>query len=297
MQKDEKAKTPLTQQNNRSQALQQTAEENNQQKVDPKREQAKIQETPLFKAQTKNEISTQEIVTARTAAFELKTPKEKVEDNLKTLLQADKSQKSELGVKSDVLVATPRAIVSPAEPSLAKGLESLLYGQKQEESAVQASKIDGLNVSKADSLEVKVNEAKQMIKYLSADIKTAIEDYKSPFTRVKIQLNPQKLGEVDLTVVQRGKNLHISLSSNNAAINTLAVNANDLKLQLTNSGINNATLNFSNNPQSQDGSASQQQQRNHHQREEARKEYNFFESEEANEEILSSLEIVVPSYA
>ena len=51
---------------------------------------------------------------------------------------------------------------------------------------------------------MKLNEAKQMIKYLAPDVKSAIEDYKSPFTRVKLQLNPQKLGEVDLTIVQRG---------------------------------------------------------------------------------------------
>ena len=88
-----------------------------------------------------------------------------------------------------------------------------------------------------------------MVKYLSQDVKSAINDYKSPFTRVQVQLHPQKLGEIDLTVVQRGKNLHINLSSNNAAVNTLAMNANDLKVQLNNNGINNASLNFNSNPQ------------------------------------------------
>jgi len=137
-----------------------------------------------------------------------------------------------------------------------------------------------------------------MIKYLSNDVKSAIEDYKSPFTRLKLQLNPQRLGEIDLTVVQRGKNLHISLSANNTAINTLAMNVADLRVQLQNSGINNATLNFSNNPQGQDGSASQQQSSHQQeQRRSAHKEYSYSERQEAHEEIVNSLEIVVPHYA
>ena len=143
--------------------------------------------------------------------------------------------------------------------------------------------------------EVKLNEAKQMIKYLSSDVKTAIEDYKSPFTRVKVQLNPQKLGEVDLTIVQRGKNLHVNLSSNTAAINTLSINANELRTQLNNNGINNATLNFNNNSQSDSSNSGQEQQRQNEQK--ANEEYNYFESDENNEEILNSLEIVVPNYA
>jgi len=97
--------------------------------------------------------------------------------------------------------------------------------------------------------------------------------------------------------VQRGKNLHVNLSSNNTAINTLALNANDLKVQLHNNGIQNASLNFNNNSQGSEftngGQAQQQQQ----QRQNARDEYNYFENEETNEEILSSLEIVVPNYA
>ena len=135
-----------------------------------------------------------------------------------------------------------------------------------------------------------------MIKYISQDVKNAIEDYKSPFTRIKVQLNPQKLGEVDLTVVQRGKNLHVNISSNNTAINTLSMNANELRTQLVNNGINNATLNFNNSSQNSEQNTSQQQQ-NHHNERKADEEYNYFDNEEQNEEILNSLEIVVPNYA
>jgi len=175
-------------------------------------------------------------------------------------------------------------------------LEKLLHGESSNEQHNGSNaKLETSATLKADSFEVKLNEAKQMIKYISQDVKTAIEDYKSPFTRIKVQLNPQKLGEIDLTIVQRGKNLHVNISSNNAAINTLSMNANELKAQLSNNGINNASLNFNNSSQNSDQGANQQQNRQNERR--ADEEYNYFDNEENNEEIVSSLEIVVPNYA
>lgn len=260
-----------------------------------------VKSSALFKAQGSKEITTEQFVQTRLSSSnpaESKTSKQKADDTLQMLLRGEKSTKSDSGLTVDFSVATARVIAPPATTETRSSLESLLSGEEKESSSSTASKTDSFTVSKADSFEVKLNEAKQMTKYLSADVKTAIEDYKSPFTRVKVQLNPQNLGEVDLTIVQRGKNLHINLSSNNAAINTLALNANDLKAQLSNNGINNATLNFNNNSQSSDPSFSGgQQQQNPQQGRDANREYNYFENEEQNEELLNSLEIVVPYYA
>ena len=254
----------------------------------------KIKSTPLFKAQVAVEHTTEQVIQTKQFKAEHKTPKEKADDTLKLLISGEKVIKSDATLTSDFTVSSAKVIAPKATKEVTSGLESLLMRDKSD--ASESSKIDGLTTSKVDSFEVKLNEAKQMIKYLSQDVKMAIEDYKSPFTRVKVQLNPQRLGEVDLTIVQRGKNLHINLSSNTAAINTLAMNANDLKVQLSNSGINNASLNFNNNPQG-DNSQSGQQQQNRQDQQRADEEYNYFETTESNEEILSSLEIVVPHYA
>ena len=254
----------------------------------------KIKSTPLFKAQVAVEHTTEQVIQTKQFKVEYKTPKEKADDTLKLLISGEKVIKSDATLTSDFTVSSAKVIAPKATKEVTSGLESLLMRDKSD--ASETSKIDGLTTSKVDSFEVKLNEAKQMIKYLSQDVKTAIEDYKSPFTRLKVQLNPQRLGEVDLTIVQRGKNLHINLSSNTAAINTLAMNANDLKMQLANSGINNASLNFNNNPQG-DNSQSQQQQQQRQNEQKADKEYHYFEHQEANEEILNSLEIVVPNYA
>ena len=269
-----------------------------------------IKQTPLFKAQSKTEVTTQELVNVKIATDqELKNPKQnpkqKTNETLKMLLQGEKAVKKESGFTADFSVATARVIAPEAPQKLqqaVQSLESLLKGETEEKSSsttATTTKLDGTTINKADSLDVKMNEAKQMTKYLSADVKNAIEDYKSPFTRIKVALNPQNLGSVELTVVQRGKNIHVNLSSNNAAINALAMNATDLKAQLQNNGINNATLNFNNNSQTaeQSFSGQQQQQQNAHQEQNAHRAYSYVEGEETHEEQMSSLEIVVPNYA
>jgi len=285
---------------------------NNEQKEHSKTEQyssvKELKSTPLFNAQTTKEISTEQLVNTkvlnRTNTQEKTTSKNRVDDTLKLLLQGQKAAKQEGStLTNDFSVATAK-VLAPENKSENKSLfESLLRPQdtlsdeKSDTSSLNSTKSESLNIAKADSFEVKINEAKQMIKYLSQDVKQAIDDYKAPFTRVKVQLNPQQLGEVELTVVQRGKNLHVNLSSNNAAINTLAMNANDLKIQLQNSGINNASLNFSNNSQGGEAANSGQNSQQQQNREQAHNEYNYFDNEEQNEEIISSLEIIVPNYA
>ena len=264
-------------------------------KIEVPKQTVLAKETPLFKAQTPSEHTTEQLVASKQFKVEEKTPKTRADETLKLLLRGEKPAQANTSLTADFSVATARVLAPSATSEATKALENLLHGEGENKSGL---KTDGLSTLKADSFEVKLNEAKQMIKYLSSDVKTAIEDYKSPFTRIKVQLNPQKLGDVDLTIVQRGKNLHISLSSNSTAINTLSMNANELRTQLTNNGINNASLNF-NSQDSSHSSAGQQEQ--HRQKEEqAREEYGIlgqFENEEQTEEILSSLEIIVPHYA
>ena len=253
---------------------------------------------PIFQEKfvNKKEFSTAELIQAReTKEFkvEKKTTTNKADETLRMLLSGDKVEKKTVSLNPDISVASAKVIAPEMKSEMTKGLESLLHIEPSESNSKTESLI---TTHKADSLELKLNEAKQMVKYLSQDVKQAIDDYKSPFTRIKVQLNPQKLGEVDLTVIQRGKNLVVNLSSNNTAINTLAMNVNELRTQLNNNGINNATLNFNNNSQSEQQSSSGQQNNQNEQRQ-AQREYNYFDNEEQNEEILSSLEIVVPSYA
>jgi flagellar hook-length control protein FliK len=139
-------------------------------------------------------------------------------------------------------------------------------------------------------LELKVKEAKQMVVKLSADIKEAVENYKPPFTRIKLQLNPVKLGEVDVTMIQRGNNVHINISSNNSAVVILAQNSVELKTQLANNGLSNATMQFNT-------SGGEQQRQSQHQQNmmDQYEKYAKFDNEE-NFETLTAMELIIPRY-
>jgi len=257
------------------------------------------QETPLFKTEKNREITTQELVSVKSLQNNKTISKEKNSaQNLELLLQGKKvSHKATIKrhLTADFSITTAKVVAPKMDRNGIETLETVLHKSKDEKLESQ-NKTEMPPIIKSESFEVKIHEAKQMVKYLSHDVKNAIEEYKSPFTRLKVELHPQKLGKIELTIVERGKKLHINLSSNNTALNTLAMNVNDLKLQLNNNGINNATFNFNSNTQS-DSFQSGQQQQQQQQKEQARNEYSYTQTQERGEEILSSLEIIVPHYA
>ncbi len=235
--------------------------------MDSKRKQSRANAplNPLESLLQKKEPLTQEVSVAnRNVAEELFT-KGKNEAALQT---AVKLERFEDGVKK-------------REKNDVEILKELLGNNQEEKTSLD------VKVKSAESFDVKIQEAKQMVRYLSNDIKRAIDEYKPPFSRMKVKLNPQKLGELDLTVVQRGKNVHINLSSNNAAINLLSNNLGELKTQLSQNGINNASFAFN-------GSFGGDQ--NQKEKEHSKKQYEYFASEEENEEMQQALEIIIPRY-
>jgi hypothetical protein len=276
------------------------------------------QESPLATAQTQafkdmpiftvpQEVaahSTAELVGTKQIKATQEQPTNKAPSLLSALLHGDKTptiqtQTTDTKAQADSKIKTPSSVLSQllhGENTQVLSSTEQIGSTNKTESISQNSE-NGLHVKQAESdLSVKMNEAKQMTKYLAEDIKQAIEDYKAPFTRIKVKLNPEKLGEVDLTVVQRGKNIHVNISSNNSAIASLAQNVNDLKVQLTQNGMNNATLNFNSSTDTQSQQQQEQQRQNGHQKEGAKKAYEAFNKDEMSEEVLSSLEIIVPRY-
>ena len=253
-----------------------------------------IKTIPLFQQKSKNIdakhiMTTAQIIENKTKKKHLK--KSETTDLLHSLLKSQTQRKSSreplFANLQKILKKEPHNLTQTNEqnkkqaPKETNALEELLRGETtHHENKVHMQKT-------ADTLDVKIHEAKQMMKYLSQDIKRAIDEYKPPFSRVKVKLNPQRLGEMDLTVVQRGKNVHINLSSNNAALNVLTNNLHELRTQLNQNGINNATFNFNSDAHNQ------QQQKEQRQ---GRKQYEYFVNEEENEEQSRSLEIIVPRY-
>ncbi|MDD5717377.1 MAG: flagellar hook-length control protein FliK [Sulfuricurvum sp.] len=154
----------------------------------------------------------------------------------------------------------------------------------------------GIQVPQADAFEVKTKEAQQSMRLFATDLKEAAENYKPPFTRLTMKLNPEKLGEVEVTLIQRGNNVHVNIQSSNAnSIAFLAHNATELKTQLANQGITNTTMNFMSGGDSQGQQSSNQQQ--HEQRHSRFQSYESLKELELNDEQLSALEIIIPHYA
>ena len=183
---------------------------------------------------------------------------------------------------------------------LSATLSSLLHGENGEsvqenegrigiEGEKGSEKSQLVQQGKTEQLSAKINEAKQLVQHVAQNLKESVENYKPPFTRIKMQLNPQKFGEMDVTLIQRGNNVHININANTTALTVMMQNAHELKNQLASQGLGDASMNFS----------SHQQQQHEDQRKQENAQFTYEEYQEYEEEfteVATALEVVVPRY-
>jgi len=253
---------------------------------------------------TLNETKTAQPESKSTKANDKTTSKESDKTNsqpLQSLLkgltaapEAEKQVSAELPKEAlkETLKTLAVSHVDPLGALLRGGNESEKTELKKSEKLLEEP-VKAASVLKSDSLEVKSKEAVQGLRHFAIDLKEAAESYKPPFTRITMKLNPERLGEVEVTLVQRGNNVHVNIQSTNAnSVAFLAHNATELKAQLAGQGITNATMNFMSGGESQQQNGQQQQQQpNRFQ------SYQSLAELESNEEQLSALEIILPHYA
>lgn len=144
-----------------------------------------------------------------------------------------------------------------------KEFNNNLFENKQQENTKEISKIENIentnnkednfdlnnlvrDLSKTNQNQMK-NQAniKETLNYFSQDLKESLEQYKAPITKLSITLNPSNLGEVEVTLIQRGNNLHINFNSNTNAMNLFIQNQNEFKNSLVNMGFTGLEMNFS----------------------------------------------------
>ncbi|MDP3301938.1 MAG: flagellar hook-length control protein FliK [Sulfuricurvum sp.] len=238
---------------------------------------------------------------AKPAQEEVKPSKESSKTQpLQSLLKGlEKASESVAELPKEALKELPKALIPAVH---ADALSNLLRGNIESETPQTKEEIKPLNEStkthqplKADSLEVKGKEAVQSMRHFAIDLKEAAESYKPPFTRLTMKLNPERLGEVDVTLIQRGNNVHVTIQSNNtASVAFLAHNATELKAQLAQQGVTNATMNFMAGSDNQPQNPQQQQQQQNQNR---FRTYASLEELQHSSEELSALEIIIPHYA
>lgn len=115
---------------------------------------------------------------------------------------------------------------------------------------VDKNSLDDLNSLVKDLNKISQNNTKNItpketLQYFSQDLKEAVDQYKAPITKLSITLNPNNLGEVEVTLVQRGNNLHINFNSNTNAMNLFIQNQAEFKNSLVNMGFTGLEMNFS----------------------------------------------------
>jgi uncharacterized protein YozE (UPF0346 family) len=134
-----------------------------------------------------------------------------------------------------------------------------------------------------EALTKKIIDAKQTVRQFAQTLQEQIQNYKPPFSRMQISLEPKELGNVEVTLVNRGNNLHIQVNSNPTAIGVMATQGQELKNQLVSMGFTDVQMQFNMNQHQQQR---QRQQRNAQQMVEIEEIPDFYES----------LDLFIPQY-
>ncbi len=126
------------------------------------------------------------------------------------------------------------------------------------------------------------HDFKKTFNSFAQEFKEKVESYKPPLMKIKMQLNPGNLGEVDVTLINRGNNLQVNINSNPATIAIFTQNQTEFKNSLVNMGFSSLQMNFGDNKDGQRG-------QNH---KENSKNTRFFEEDQEKD----GFEIIVPRY-
>lgn len=169
----------------------------------------------------------------------------------------------------------------------------------QNEKATESKQTQQTTSSVRASQETQVSQratlARETIKTFAQQIRDEVKNYKPPITRILLELNPQNLGKVELTISKRGKDLVLQVLSNQNAITLFLQNQVELRTNLNQMGFENVDMNF-NTPQ--DGQGEQNAKQDSQSQEFAQNADTSEEENQGNKNSLSSgMEIIIPQYA
>ena len=197
-------------------------------------------------------------------------------------LTAAKSEKS--GLSQDSKKINLQNLLFPERESAEEQVLTETQSDNSENSELNAMVKDVISNAKAQSRNFQA--VRETFDNFSSNLKEQVAAYKSPFMRFNITLNPLNLGEVEITMVNRGNNLHINFNSNTQTMNLFLQNQAEFKNSLVNMGFTELEMNFSdqNQPKKEQGQKSYKGSK--------------FGSDDAEQSEASapSLELVVPRY-
>ena len=210
-----------------------------QKKTQPKDANAKAQDaqnlaqnSKIIKEAVKNEDE-------KEANLKEEKPNLKAESELN--LSAAKSEKSGLGQDSKKI--NLQNLLFPERENAEEQILTETQSDNGENNELNAMVKDVISNAKAQTRNFQA--VRETFDNFSSNLKEQVAAYKSPFMRFNITLNPLNLGEVEITMVNRGNNLHINFSSNTQTMNLFLQNQAEFKNSLVNMGFTELEMNFS----------------------------------------------------
>lgn len=288
-------------------------------KVEVKKTTNEVKISENIKEIPKEAIVSKENVAVKIAENTKEMPKEKVIAKKEEKIEIKKEETEEVVLKEN---SSTRMSETKIETATTKRgfTEALLQGLKIEREEVQTKvvqpslqtntqeKQNNNETTQSDVSEIKTENitTKQEIKITTKqevptkqtgvtretfssfadDLREKIENYKPPIMKVQMALNPKALGEVDVTIVTRGNNLHVNITSNTNTMSLFTQNQAEFKNSLVNMGFTNLEMNFTDNKGS-----NQDQQKNS---KSSHQEWD--EGIEEVEELTNNIELIVPQY-
>jgi len=238
-----------------------------------------LQEVSKPKTQNSETVTVnkaEEVSEENISALNTKNVKEKPENNnaADEILKADKKEEKRVNLQS---------LLYP-EREQDQGEQTEQNSNQNSDSELNAMVKDVISNAKAQSRNFQA--VRETFDNFSSNLKEQVAAYKSPFMRFNITLNPLNLGEVEITMVNRGNNLHINFNSNTQTMNLFLQNQAEFKNSLVNMGFTELEMNFSdqNQPKKEQGQKSYKGSK--------------FSSDDAeqSEPAAPRLELVVPRY-
>ncbi len=220
----------------------------------------------------------QTVTTTRINDIKVEDATAQQDESIDTVLKTIKTDKISDEASEDELIQTQKIVRHDEDDT------------KTTDSDDSQSTIDVKNDLKTTNIKQEVTTkttttTKESLNQFASDLQEKIEAYKPPIMKVELSLSPKSLGDVDVTLLTRGNNLHVNISSSATTMNLFTQNQDDVKSALINMGFTNLEMNFSD----QSNKEQAQKQKN------SSGNADELTTEQTGEET-TLLEIVIPQY-
>lgn len=103
--------------------------------------------------------------------------------------------------------------------------------------------------AKVEQVGSKLFDARETMRYFAQNLRSEIQNYKPPLSKITLELQPANLGSVEVSIISQGKNIQIQLNANQNTLNLFIQNQSDLRQALAQIGYENVAMSFSNGSQ------------------------------------------------